>query len=69
MEDIKAIQELIRSNSANVKKFNELIDTLKAADMDQKRIDQAIEMRDKFQSIVDYNQELLDQVREDNQIN
>lgn len=60
MNDKKVVKEIAESNKHCAKNLDELIDNLKRAKIPQETIQKAIRMRDKFQDIADYNEELLD---------
>ena len=63
MKDKELINEIIKDTQNCVESLNKLIDTLeslKDLGITQETIQKAVDMRDKYQKIADYNEELLD---------
>ena len=60
MNDKRVIKEIAESNRHCAKNLDELIANLKRAKIPQETIQKAVDMRNKYQKIADYNEELLD---------
>ena len=62
MNDKRVIKEIAESNRHCAKNLDELIANLKRAKMPQETIQKAMDMRDKYQKIADYNDELSEEM-------